>query len=89
MLALTGAVILRSKSRGTHDILLSQIRDFPNLEASPVFVFMSLRNRVAQLYPQALGFLFITSYDLQGYSGGMRSRFHTGETPESIQERIL
>jgi hypothetical protein len=24
-----------------------------------------------QLYPQALGFLFVASYDLQGYSGGI------------------
>jgi hypothetical protein len=47
--------ILRSESRGTHDhILLSQIRDFPNLEGQ-VPVFISPRNRVARLYPQALG----------------------------------
>jgi hypothetical protein len=41
----------------THDnILLSQIQDSPNLE-DQVPVFMSLRNSVARLYPQALGFL--------------------------------
>jgi hypothetical protein len=48
---LASAVILGSESRGTHDhILLSQIRDFPNLEGQ-VPVFISLGNRVAQLYP--------------------------------------
>jgi hypothetical protein len=45
------------ESRGTRDhILLSQIRDSPNLE-DQVPVFISPMNRVAQLYPQALGFL--------------------------------
>jgi hypothetical protein len=57
LLALASAVILRSDSRGTHDhILLSQIRDSPNLE-DQVLVFISPRKRVAQLYPQALGSL--------------------------------
>jgi hypothetical protein len=31
-------------------------------------VFISPRNRVAQLYPQTLGSLFVASYDSQGYS---------------------
>jgi hypothetical protein len=56
LLALASAV-LRSEYRITHDhILLSQIRD-PNLE-DQVPVFVSPRNRLAQLYPQALGFPF-------------------------------
>jgi hypothetical protein len=55
LLSLASAVILRSESRMTHDhILLSQIRDSPNLEGQ-VPLFISPRNRVAQLYPQALG----------------------------------
>jgi hypothetical protein len=33
---------------------------------------------VAQLYPRALGSLFITSYDSQGYGGGILIRLHTG-----------
>jgi hypothetical protein len=37
--------------------LLSQIRDSPNLKGQ-VPVFISPRNMVAQLYPQALGFDF-------------------------------
>jgi hypothetical protein len=55
----------RSHSRGTRDhILLSQIRDSPNLKGQ-VPVFISPRNRVAQLYPQALGSIFVASYDLR------------------------
>jgi hypothetical protein len=50
--------------------LLSQIRDFPNLEGQ-VPVFISPRNRVAQLYPQALGSLFVASYDSQDYGGSI------------------
>jgi hypothetical protein len=55
LLALANAVILRSESHRTHDhILLSQIPGSPNLDGQvPVFVFP--RNRVARLYPQALG----------------------------------
>jgi hypothetical protein len=56
----TSAVIRRSESRGAHDqILLSQIWDFPNLE-DYVPVFISPRNRVARLYPQALGVTSVT-----------------------------
>jgi hypothetical protein len=49
LLVLANAVILGSESRGMHgQILLSQIRDSPNLEGQ-VPVFISPRNRVAQL----------------------------------------
>jgi hypothetical protein len=34
------------------------------------------QNRVAQLYPQAPGSLFVASYDLQGYGGSFRTRLH-------------
>jgi hypothetical protein len=33
---------------------------------------------VAQFYPQALGSLFVASYDSLGYGGGIRPRLHTG-----------
>jgi hypothetical protein len=68
---LASAVILGSESRGTHDhILLSQIRDSPNLEGQvPVFTRVCPRHWVARLYPQALGSIFVASYDLQGCSG--------------------
>jgi hypothetical protein len=63
LLAFARAVILKSESRGTHDhILLSQIRDSPNLEGQ-VPIFISPRNRKARLYPQALGSLFVASDD--------------------------
>jgi DNA polymerase III psi subunit len=69
LLALASPVILMSESRGTHDhILLSQIQDSLNLEGQ-VLVFISPRNRVAQLYTQALCSLFVVSYDSQCYSG--------------------
>jgi hypothetical protein len=68
-MGLASAVILGSESCRTHDhILLSQIRDSPNLEGQ-VSVFISSRNRIARLYPQALGSIFVTSYDSQGYGG--------------------
>jgi hypothetical protein len=74
---LSSADILRSESRRIHDhILLSQIGDFPNLEdQDPVFIYP--RSRVARLYPLALGSIFVTSYDSNGYGGGIRPRPHT------------
>jgi hypothetical protein len=78
LLVLARAVILRSDSRGTHDhILLSQIRDSPNLQGQ-VPVFISARNRVAQFYSQALGSIFIGSYDSRDYGGGIQPPLHTG-----------
>jgi hypothetical protein len=44
--------------------------DSPNLEGQ-IPVFISLRNKVAQLYPRALGSLFVASYDSQGYGAGL------------------
>jgi hypothetical protein len=65
-LVLASAVILGSKSRGAHDhILLSQIRDSPNLEGK-VPVFISHRNRVAQLYSPGTGFPFRRLLQLAG-----------------------
>jgi hypothetical protein len=49
LLAFARAVFLGSESLGTRDyILLSHIRDCPNLEGQ-VPIFISLRDRVAQL----------------------------------------
>jgi hypothetical protein len=80
LLALASEVFLVSESCGTHDhVLLSHIRDSPNLEGQ-VLVFISPRNGVAQLYPQALGSLFVASYDSQGYGGSIRTRLHAGLT---------
>jgi hypothetical protein len=77
LLVLASAVILSSESRGIHNhILLSQIRESPNLEGQ-VPVFISTTNRVARLYSQALGSLFVASYDSQGQGGGIRPRLQT------------
>jgi hypothetical protein len=77
LLALASAVILRSESRETDDhILHSQIRDIPNLQGH-VPVFVSSRKRVARLYSQALGSLFVAFYNSQGYGGGIRTCLHT------------
>jgi hypothetical protein len=35
---------------------------------------------MALLYHQALGSLFVASYDSQGYDGGIRLYLHTGST---------
>jgi hypothetical protein len=76
--SLDSAVILRSESRGTHDhILLSQIRDSPNLEGQ-VPVFITSRNRVARIYAQALGSLFIVSYDSENNGGSALVIFPIG-----------
>jgi hypothetical protein len=84
LLGLASAVILGSAYRWSHDhILLSQIRDSPNL-GGQVPVFISPRNRVVQLYPQALGSLFVASHDSQGYGGGIRTRLHTGTSAAFI-----
>jgi hypothetical protein len=78
LLTLARAAILGSESSGTRDhILLSQIRDSPNQEGQ-VPVFISPRNRVTQLYQQAMDSLFDASYDLQGKGGGIRTCLHVG-----------
>jgi hypothetical protein len=38
---------------------------------------MSPSDRVAQLYPQAPGYLYVSLYDSQGYGGGILTRLHT------------
>jgi hypothetical protein len=63
LMALASSLILESESRETRDrILLSQIRDSPNPEGQ-VLVCISPRNRVAQIYRQVLGSLFVASYE--------------------------
>jgi hypothetical protein len=53
-------------------ILLSHIRDSPNLEGRfPVFI--SPRKRVAQLYSPTPGSFIVASRDSQGYVGGIRT----------------
>jgi hypothetical protein len=51
-------------------ILYCLIWDLANLEGQ-VPIFISPRNKVAQLYPWAVGSLYFISYDSQGYGGGI------------------
>jgi hypothetical protein len=60
----------------------------PKLKAQ-VPIFISPTNRVAQLYPQALGSLFVTSCDSQSYSGSIQTHFHVGIDPESFVPSML
>jgi hypothetical protein len=77
LLDLTSPIIHRFEYRGAHDhILLSQIRD-PPIRRTRSRIYTS-RNRVVELYPQALGSLLVASYDSQGYGGGIPPRLHTG-----------
>jgi hypothetical protein len=80
LLVLASAVPLWSESRETQDhILLSKFLRLPQPGGpGPVLTRISPRNRVAQLYPRALGSLSVASYDSQGYGGGILSRLHTG-----------
>jgi hypothetical protein len=74
----SSAVILGFESRETHDyILASQIRNSHKLE-DQVSVFLSPRNRVAQLHPHALGSVFVASYYSQRYGGGIQTSLHAG-----------
>jgi hypothetical protein len=61
LLGLASAVIFRSKSLGTHDMFYCL-----RFETPPTW-----RARSPYLYPQALGSLFVASYDSQGYGGGI------------------
>jgi hypothetical protein len=56
-----------SRVRVPRSSLLSEVRDSRNLEGQ-VPVFITHRNRVARLYPEALGSLFVASYDSWGYT---------------------
>jgi hypothetical protein len=75
LLRLARAVTLGSKSSRTNDhILLYQLRlSQPGGPGPCIYI---PRNRVAQLYPRTLDSLFVTSYDSQGYGGGILTRLH-------------
>jgi hypothetical protein len=75
------------ESHGNHDhILLSQIRDCPNLEGQvPVFIFP--KERVAQLYPQTLGSFFVGSYVWKGHDRGFRPCLHTDSKMLNLPRR--
>jgi hypothetical protein len=45
--------------------------------------YLSLRNKVAQLYPQKLGSFLVSSFELLGYSGGIQARFQSQSQSQS------
>jgi hypothetical protein len=77
LLGLVRAVTHGSKSRRTQTIFYCLIWDSTNLKGQ-VPIFTSPKNRVAQLNPRVLGSLFLASYNLQGYGGGILTLLHTG-----------
>jgi hypothetical protein len=73
--------------RTRNHTLLSHLR-LPQ-PGGPGSLFISPRNRVAQLYPRALGSLYVVSYDSQGYGGGILTLAlpgGTGPCVYSLQE---
>jgi hypothetical protein len=80
------AITQWSEPRRTHNHTLLSL--LPNLECQ-VPVFISPRNRVFQLYPLALGSLYVASYDSQGYSGGILTRLHMGFNYVQEQMSVL
>jgi hypothetical protein len=62
--------------RGFYHILLSQIWDYPNL-GDQVPIFISPRNRVVHLYPQALGLLFLQMLMATYYAASGWTKFKT------------
>jgi hypothetical protein len=79
LLAPTSAVLLGSQSRRTPQDKIYCLNSWnsPNLKGQ-VPTLIAPRNRVAKLYPRALGSLYVASYDSQGYGGGILTRLHTG-----------
>jgi hypothetical protein len=77
LLGLARAVTLGSKSCRTHGhILLSHLR-LPQPGDPGPCVYIP-RNSMAQLYPRALGSLFVAFYSSQGCVGCILTRLHTG-----------
>jgi hypothetical protein len=66
------------------NIIYCLIRDSQNLEGQ-VPVFISPRNRVAQLYPLELSSPFIAVYDTQGYGGAILTRLHAGYDSQTTE----
>jgi hypothetical protein len=71
------AVTLWSELCKTHNYILPSHFRLPQPGGpGPIFIFP--RNRVDQLYSQALGSLSVASNSSWGYGGGILTRFHTG-----------
>jgi hypothetical protein len=78
LLVLANTVRLGSESHGTQDhILLSQFLRLCQPGGAGPRIYIP-QDRVTQIYPRALGFLSVASYDSQGYGGGILSHLHMG-----------
>jgi hypothetical protein len=78
LMGLASAVILGSESRGTHDhSLLSQIRDFPNLEGQVPLIYIAQEQGGPIMTPGA-GFPLRRLLRLAGLWWRYRSRLHAG-----------
>jgi hypothetical protein len=72
LLALASAVILRSASSGTHiTTLYCLMYETPQTWRARSPYLYPPGTGWPQLYPQALGSLFLASYDSQAYGGGI------------------
>jgi hypothetical protein len=73
---------------GTGDyILLSQNSDSPNLQRqAPASI--SPKNSVVEVCLQALGCLFVSSYDSQKSGGRIRTRLHTGIKDAEVEVKL-
>jgi hypothetical protein len=87
LLVLASVVILRSESLGLMAMFYCLRFEIPNRDGQ-VTVVISLRKRVAQLYPQTLGSLFVASYDSQCYGGGIRTCESTQYDPLGIKMNL-
>jgi hypothetical protein len=77
LLGFARAVTLVSNYRRAHDhISLSQVQDSHNLEGQ-IPVFISPRNKLAQLSHRKLYSIFVASYDSQGYGRIILTRLRT------------
>jgi hypothetical protein len=76
LLSLASAITLGSKSRKTHEILLSHLR-LPQPEGSGSRIYFSTGTAWPS-YTPGTGSLFDASYDSQGYGGGTLTRLRTG-----------
>jgi hypothetical protein len=77
LLGLVSGVSLGSESHGTQDhILFSEFLRLPQPGGPGPRIYIP-RDKVAQLYPRALGSLYVASYDSQGYGGGILTRLNT------------
>jgi hypothetical protein len=63
----------------------------PTWRARSPYLYITLKNRLAQLYPQALGSLFVASYKLQGHGEGTGTRLHAGilKTKSKSKSKLL